>query len=131
LVAESVESVVITLNNSTWISSDANKQHHVELVEGIPVFISCTATGGYPAPHVTIRIGGNDITHTFEAAVNQTLLRGNGRGLRYIKNEIHLRAPRYVPQLNVNEQVLYCLAEVTGLQVAVQQIQLVIYCKFF
>jgi len=129
LFVESVESVVILLGNSTRKSSYASEVQHVKLFEGIPVSVSCTASGGYPPPQVTIRIGNDDITHIFETVVNQTLLPGNGHGLRYVKYETHLWTRRYVPHADANQQVLRCSAEVTGLQVVIQQIQLNICCK--
>ena len=130
IAAESVESVVIILNNITRKSSYASEVQHVKLVEGTPASVSCTVTGGYPPPQVTIIIGNNDITHLFETFINQTLLQGNGHGLRYIKYETHLwTSLRYLPQADADQQVLHCSAEVTGLQVVIQRIQLNICCK--
>ena len=124
-----MESVVIRLNNITRKSSYVAEASHAELVEGIPVSLSCTASGGYPPPQVTIIIGNSDITHTFETAVNQTLLPGSGRGLRYIKHETNLWTPRYVPQADADQQVLQCSAAVTGLQAVLQRIHLNVCCK--
>lgn len=125
-----MESVVIVLGNITRKSSYASEAlQHVKLVEGIPVSVSCTALGGYPPPQVNIRVGNNDITHIFKTAVNQTLLPGNGHGLRYVKYETHLWTPRYVPQADADQQVFYCSAEVTGLQVVIQRILLNVCCK--
>ena len=124
-----MESVIITLDNITRKSSYASEAQHVKLVEGEPVSVSCTASGGYPPPQVTIRIGNSDITNTFAAVDNQTLLHGNGRGLRYIKHEMHLWTLRYVPTPDADQQVLQCSAEVTGLEVVTQGILLHVYCK--
>jgi len=124
-----VESVVIILNNITQKSSSAAEEQHTKLVEGMPVSIRCTAAGGYPPPQITITIGNNDITNLFENAVNQTLLPGDGHGLRYIKYETHLWTSRYIPHADTDEQILHCSAEVTGLPAVSQRMQLNICCK--
>jgi len=124
-----VESVVLTLGNVTRESSINDSEAHVKLFEGIPVPVICTAAGGYPPPQVTIRIDNSDITHIFETAVNQTLLPGDGHGLRYVEYETHLWTPRYVPQADADQRILYCSAEVAGLQVVVRRMQLNICCK--
>jgi len=129
LVVASVESVVLTLNNITWTPSNVSEARHAELIEGMPVSVSCTATGGYPPPHVTIIIGNNDKTHIFETAVNQTLLPGNGHGLRHIKYVTRLWTRSYIPQADADQQVLHCSAEVTGLQIVIQRIKLNVCCK--
>jgi len=128
-VAESVESVVIILNNITRKSSYTPEAQHIELVEGQPVSIRCTVAGGCPAPQVTVKIGSSDITNTFASVVNHTLLPGNGRGLRYIKYQIHLWTIRYIPTAHADQQVLQCSAEVTGLKVVIREILLNIRCK--
>jgi len=128
-VAESVDSVVIILNNITRKSSYTAETQHVKLVEGQPVSVSCTAAGGYPPPQVTIRVGNNDITNTFATVVNQTLLPGNGVGLRYIKHEIHLWTLGYIPTVDADQHVLQCSAEVTGLEVVIQGMLLNVCCK--
>lgn len=124
-----MESVVIILNNVTRKSSDTPEVQHVKLIEGVPVSVSCTAAGGYPPPQVSIRIGNNDITNIFATVVNQTLGPGNGRGLRYIKYEIHLWTLRYVPTAAADQHILQCSAEVTGLEVVTQGMLLNICCK--
>ena len=79
---------------------------------------------------VSIKVGSADITHTFESVVNQTLLPGNGRGLRYVKLETVLRTSRFIPRTEVdNDLVLQCSAEVTGLPAVVEQIPLNIRCE--
>lgn len=125
-----MESVVITLDNITRKSSYAFEEQHVKLAEGEPVSVSCTASGGYPPPQVIIRIGTSDITDTFAVVDTQSLIDGNGHGLRYIKHEIHLSTLHYVPTADVDQQVLQCSAKVTGLEVVTQGILLHVYCKF-
>jgi len=121
-VAEPVESVVFIINNITQKSS-------VDVIEGVPVSLNCTSAGGYPPPQLTVRLGNSDITNRFETTAKQTLLPGNGRGLRRIKYEIHLWTLGYVPQAAADQRVLYCSAQVSGLDVVTQRVQLNVCCK--
>jgi len=124
-----MESVIIILNNITRKSSYDSEAEHVKLVEGIPASVRCIAAGGYPPPQVTIIVGNYDVTHMFETVVNQTLLPGNGHGLRSIKYETHLWTNHYVPRADADQQLFHCSAKVTGLPVVIQRIQLNISCK--
>jgi len=128
-LAESLDSVVILLGNVTRKSSRASDAAPVQLFEGVPVSVSCTAVGGYPPPQVNVRVGNGDITHMFDTAVNQTLLPGHGHGLRHVKYSTHLWTRRYVPRADTDQQFLHCSAEVTGLQVVAQHIQLNVCCE--
>jgi len=137
LSAESVDSVVIVLGNVTRGKSppSVHASDHdaaapaVLLFEGIPVSFSCTAVGGYPPPQVNVRLGSDDITHLFDTAVNQTLLAGNGHGLRLVRYETQLWTPSYVPPADADQKLLHCSAEVTGLRVVEQHVRLNVCCK--
>jgi len=103
------------------------------LTENQPSKVLCVALGGYPPPHLEVRVDPRrDVTAQMVLRHGVNMVTTSGvAGLRRLVRRTELSTFNYVTTGTDDGRWAHCIASVTGRQPFVDRVQLNVHCTYF